>query len=193
MRNTKPRFILVGANLAIDFANTVVDPGGHPAGALRTWPDFVAFLKSTRSVEGPWITRNSRESAAAFASAHKLRDCIRAILAALASGGKVPHKPVESINRVLALHAGCPKLVQGRKGWGLTHVRQCTDAARILFPIAEAAARIVTGGAKAGIRKCGNPACVLFFQDKTGRRRWCSMAVCGNRAKVAAFASRHKQ
>jgi predicted RNA-binding Zn ribbon-like protein len=184
---------MVAANLAIDFANTVVDPSGHPAGALRTWPDFVAFLKSTRSVEEPWITRNSRKSAAVFAVVRKLRGSIRDILAALASGEKVPRKPVESINRVLALHAGCPKLVLGQKGWELTHVRQRTDAARILFPIAEAAARIVTSGAKAGVRKCGNPACVLFFQDKTGRRRWCSMAVCGNRAKVAAFASRNKQ
>lgn len=35
-----------------------------------------------------------------------------------------------------------------------------------------------------GIRPCGHPSCVLYFYDPTGRRRWCSMARCGNRAKA---------
>ncbi|HEU0256241.1 MAG TPA: CGNR zinc finger domain-containing protein [Microbacteriaceae bacterium] len=35
-----------------------------------------------------------------------------------------------------------------------------------------------------GIRKCGNPSCVLYFFDPGGRRRWCSMARCGNRLKA---------
>lgn len=43
------------------------------------------------------------------------------------------------------------------------------------------------------IRKCANPACVLWFQDvsKNGRRRWCSMEGCGNRAKAERFAKKH--
>lgn len=41
------------------------------------------------------------------------------------------------------------------------------------------------------IRACANPACILHFYDisKSGRRRWCSMSGCGNRAK----AQRHYQ
>ncbi|MEO6826662.1 MAG: CGNR zinc finger domain-containing protein [Microbacteriaceae bacterium] len=35
-----------------------------------------------------------------------------------------------------------------------------------------------------GIRCCEQPACVLYFYDPSGRRRWCSMAGCGNRAKA---------
>jgi predicted RNA-binding Zn ribbon-like protein len=37
-----------------------------------------------------------------------------------------------------------------------------------------------------GIRRCGNPDCVLYFYDRsrTHRRQWCSMAVCGNRMKA---------
>lgn len=36
------------------------------------------------------------------------------------------------------------------------------------------------------VRRCGNPACVLYFLDtsKNGSRRWCSMATCGNREKA---------
>jgi predicted RNA-binding Zn ribbon-like protein len=36
----------------------------------------------------------------------------------------------------------------------------------------------------AGVRQCESPACVLYFFDPAGRRRWCSMAGCGNRAKA---------
>ncbi|MFI7423519.1 CGNR zinc finger domain-containing protein [Nonomuraea sp. NPDC049684] len=44
------------------------------------------------------------------------------------------------------------------------------------------------------LRKCANPACVLWFLDvsKNGSRRWCSMEVCGNRAKAGRFNQRHK-
>jgi predicted RNA-binding Zn ribbon-like protein len=38
--------------------------------------------------------------------------------------------------------------------------------------------------APGGIRQCRHPDCVLHFFDPTGRRRWCSMAGCGNRAKA---------
>jgi predicted RNA-binding Zn ribbon-like protein len=44
------------------------------------------------------------------------------------------------------------------------------------------------------IRGCANPECVLWFYDvsKNGRRRWCSMEGCGNRAKAARFQERHR-
>ncbi|GAA1501851.1 CGNR zinc finger domain-containing protein [Streptomyces synnematoformans] len=44
------------------------------------------------------------------------------------------------------------------------------------------------------IRACADSACVLWFYDvsKNGRRRWCSMEGCGNRAKAARFQDRHR-
>lgn len=59
-------------------------------------------------------------------------------------------------------------------------------AANLLDLLAEAPDRI---------RKCQNPACVLWFFDTTrnGTRRWCSMAVCGNRAKARRHYDRVKQ
>jgi predicted RNA-binding Zn ribbon-like protein len=42
------------------------------------------------------------------------------------------------------------------------------------------------------VRQCGGEDCTIIFLDRTKshRRRWCSMAACGNRAKVAAFRAR---
>src|SRR4029077_4909064 len=50
-------------------------------------------------------------------------------------------------------------------------------------------------GNPAYVKKCENPACVLFFYDgtKNHSRRWCSMKACGNRTKVAAFYQRQGQ
>ena len=63
----------------------------------------------------------------------------------------------------------------------------------LLAAVARSAAEIVAEGARARLRVCANGDCGLFFYDesRTHRRRWCSMAVCGNRSKVAAFARKH--
>jgi predicted RNA-binding Zn ribbon-like protein len=45
------------------------------------------------------------------------------------------------------------------------------------------------------VRRCGSPRCVLLYYDTTKNRsrRWCDMAVCGNRAKATAHYKRTKQ
>ena len=40
------------------------------------------------------------------------------------------------------------------------------------------------------LKRCSNPDCVLLFIDEGGRRKWCSMKICGNRKKVARFQHR---
>lgn len=41
------------------------------------------------------------------------------------------------------------------------------------------------------VRACPGHGCGWLFLDTTGRRRWCQMAVCGNRAKQARIRERH--
>ncbi|WP_128564014.1 CGNR zinc finger domain-containing protein [Methylobacterium crusticola] len=62
----------------------------------------------------------------------------------------------------------------------------------LLQPIAEALAQLVCDENFTHIKACEGHTCTLMFADHTrGRaRRWCSMAVCGNRAKQAAHRSR---
>jgi predicted RNA-binding Zn ribbon-like protein len=63
----------------------------------------------------------------------------------------------------------------------------------LLLPIAEAMARLICDEDFSYVKACEGPTCTLLFADHTrGRaRRWCSMALCGNRAKQAAH--RHRQ
>jgi predicted RNA-binding Zn ribbon-like protein len=62
----------------------------------------------------------------------------------------------------------------------------------LLQPIADAIADLICHADFRLIRDCEGPVCTLKFLDRTKAhgRRWCSMAACGNRAKVAAFRTR---
>jgi predicted RNA-binding Zn ribbon-like protein len=44
-----------------------------------------------------------------------------------------------------------------------------------------------------GVRSCPGKDCGWLFLDRRGRRRWCTMAVCGNRAKARRHAARQKR
>jgi predicted RNA-binding Zn ribbon-like protein len=64
-----------------------------------------------------------------------------------------------------------------------------------LAPVAKAAAELLAGGYFELVRRCEDRDCVLWFYDRTKSHhgRWCSMAICGNRNKVAAFRQRQQQ
>ncbi len=53
-----------------------------------------------------------------------------------------------------------------------------------LLAVAEAAAALLTGRLAGTVSACPGAGCGWLFSDPRGRRRWCSMAVCGNRAKA---------
>ncbi|MFO1446148.1 CGNR zinc finger domain-containing protein [Bacillus sp. Bva_UNVM-123] len=52
--------------------------------------------------------------------------------------------------------------------------------------------KLFTSGQLSHIRRCANPDCVLLFIDTRGRRKWCSMKICGNREKVTRHQQRKK-
>jgi predicted RNA-binding Zn ribbon-like protein len=62
----------------------------------------------------------------------------------------------------------------------------------LLAPVAEEIAKVICSTDFASIKACQGENCILFFYDETPRhdRRWCSMAICGNRAKQKAYRQR---
>ena len=62
----------------------------------------------------------------------------------------------------------------------------------LFAPLAHSAAKLFADVDRNRVRKCDQ--CVLHFHDtsKKGTRRWCSMQLCGNRLKVAAYAARRR-
>jgi predicted RNA-binding Zn ribbon-like protein len=64
---------------------------------------------------------------------------------------------------------------------------------RPIWPVAKQAADLLTAPRElARVGLCAGDGCGWLFFDRTGRRRWCSMRSCGNRAKAASYYQRHK-
>ena len=76
----------------------------------------------------------------------------------------------------------------------LQSMRRWRSPEALLLPIGEALARLVCTEDFSHVKACEGPACTLLFADHTRghARRWCSMAICGNRAKQAAHRHRLK-
>ncbi|HKX01849.1 MAG TPA: CGNR zinc finger domain-containing protein [Methylomirabilota bacterium] len=192
-------FIKIGGDLAIDLANTSA-PEEAGAGRLESWRDLVDFLELRDAVtreEGSALRalgeREAHACAAAFDRALELRGTVRAILEALAARHPLQAGWVTVVNQALGWGTGASRLVRQGRGWRLAFASTLTEPLRALAPIARSAADLIAQGRGALVRKCANPRCVLYFRDtsRTRRRRWCSMAVCGNRMKVAAHTRRH--
>jgi predicted RNA-binding Zn ribbon-like protein len=75
-------------------------------------------------------------------------------------------------------------------GWELA---AGTGLDRPLLAVAWAAAELLTTPVSAAISVCAAPGCGFLFSDPTRRRRWCSMAECGNRAKARRHAARQRE
>jgi predicted RNA-binding Zn ribbon-like protein len=137
--------------------------------------------------------KDARRCAAAFNQGLQFRETVRAMLGAMA--GKRPLRAgwIAEVNQALSWGSGADRLVRHESGWRLGFAPAQNEPLRVLTPIARSMADLAALGRAVEIRKCANPRCVLYFRDpsRSRRRRWCSMAVCGNRMKVASHARRH--
>jgi len=191
-RSTRPH--LIAGRLALDFANTA--PTAHDL----SWDEFVSFLVNARVVTPERATRlhpllhtEPQAVDAVLLKVLRLRESIRAIFASLVEKKPFPKSWVEPVNDLLRLTEGHDELVPRAEGWRLEFIAREGGLEWLLAAIARSAAELIVEGPNAPVRICANPSCRLFFYDdsRTHRRRWCSMAVCGNRHKVASFLRRH--
>ena len=190
-------FALVGNNLSADFANTVVS-FDHDGGTLRSAGDVVDFLVTTGSIEHEESERlraRLKTSAAAarfLATALDLRRAVTVALTAIEKREPLAGDSLAPINAILAADSGFDQLGLHEGAYRVQRRHRRDDPAIALVPIARDIARLLaTPGSR--VRKCAGEGCVRHFYDdsRTGRRRWCEMAICGNRAKASAFAKRH--
>lgn len=184
----------VGGRLALDFVNIV------PPSADLSWVQFIDFLQSARIItperggELLALKRADPQSAdSLLRKAHRLGSALRMIFDALLHRGKILREWIEPVNEVLRITEGHDELVPANHDWEIEFVAREDGLEWLLAAVAHSAAEIIAEGPHAPLRLCANPQCGLFFYDtsRTHRRRWCSMTVCGNRHKVAAFARRH--
>jgi predicted RNA-binding Zn ribbon-like protein len=175
---------------ALDFLNTVAVVDGQPVDFLQSDEDVIRWLQRASLAEDGKLPRFAASTL--LYSARTLRELIRNLIVKRKAGTRAD---VAAFNAFLMKARSYPQLVwESRKLPRLDRVRELKSPGQVLAPVAEAAADLLANGDFDLIRKCEDETCVLWFYDRTKshRRRWCSMAACGNRNKVKAFRQRQQ-
>jgi len=190
-RHAEPTaFLFLADDRALDFINTSYGVGEDHRECLGSDAQVLDWLKQAGFP--PPTERPPARSGALLKAALELRKTAQELVRARKAGGV---GNVATLNRMLAFGNSYPELVWSKRaGPTLEQRRRAGSIEALLVPVAEAVATLLAQGDFTLIRKCGGTDCVLWFYDhtKAHRRRWCSMELCGNRMKVAAFRARAK-
>ena len=189
-RNT---FAFVAERLWLDFVNS--NTAARGSDALHDFERFVRWLEGAQLLDAERAAtmrrRAQQQPAGALAVLGDARR-VRVVLRALAERGvasqDVRSDALAEINRVLGRSAGTRRIeLQGDGTFVRAFVPVGDAFAGLLIPIVDGAADALILDELARVRRCADPRCGRVFQDETknGRRRWCDMATCGNRAKAA--------
>jgi len=179
----------IGDHLAIDFINTL--RAVEPFEVFQTDEDVKSWLLSAH-VPPPRETANWPKGEL-LKKARQLREIASKAVQARKAGRR---PSLVAINAFLEHATSHPQLVQGRGSKIETRkVYSGRTAEELLAPVAESVADLLANGDFELVRHCEGDGCILWFYDRTKahRRRWCSSAACGNRAKVAAFRARSRK
>jgi len=191
-------FLFVGNHVALDFLNTRPVQKGDP---MEFLPDFNALLRWFQAAEllgasdlanlqRQW--GNSPRGAHTVEAMRELRERLRKEVIAWEGGSPLHPSTVTELNRLMLAH---PMVTRLKTGGSVSATELWFEARQpegLFAPLAHSAAMLFAHADRNRVRKCGH--CVLHFYDisKKGTRRWCSMQLCGNRLKVAAYAARQR-
>lgn len=181
----QPAFPFHHGRLALSFAGTVGDRGSAHTERLPSAAELGVWLR-----RAALTTKRLEPSAASYRRALQLREAVAHVATAMIAGKRPASTDIGLINEMARRWAPRPCL--DPKTLNLTSGdRNPVDAAigRIAL---DAIALFSDPDERSRLRTCGLDACGAIFLTPAGHRerRWCSMARCGNRAKVTAFRTR---
>jgi predicted RNA-binding Zn ribbon-like protein len=184
-------------NLALDFLHT-----------LRRWRGELLDVVHTPDKMAAWLVTHVGDAASPLFlpltppdgrllldEARRLRRDVGSLVATYARSGSLDVDAAYGVNRVLEACPRSSRLVTEDGRPVLVERADPAGALVALGPIAEAAARLVCTFPPVRVRECASDRCGAWFVDTSrgGRRRWCSMAGCGNRTKASTHRSRQRQ
>ena len=214
MAGLRPPPFFVGDDRALDFLNSVAAPSGEPIEWLASGDDLIAWLGQAHMAPASALAElrklaSPRSLDAVAAQARELREWFRTFVRGHAGKPLGPQalRELAPLNQLLerdeiyrqikAAHLGdkAKHRLDADRAFHWESARRWRGPDTVLLPIAEAMGDLVCQKDFTFVRKCEGPTCTLWFVDvsKGHARRWCSMAVCGNRAKAAAHRARARQ
>ena len=156
---------------------------------LERIPDPESFARWC--VEGRFLPISPKISASEMASVRLLREAIYRAACAMRQSREPLPQDVATINAWAARGTLVPELAPDGRSADWKSER---TLAPVLATIARDAIDMLTRTPPVRIKLCADPTCRGLFVDESrpGKRRWCSMNFCGNRAKSRTFARRHR-
>ena len=202
----RPPPFFVGNHLALDFLNTIATPQREVIDWLSDGQDLVRWLEDARAID-PAIaarTRTWRRGSLdeVAGKAKEFRNWLRKFVTSRKGKQlRVTARSIAPLNQLLAKGRSFPRIEIAGRNTAAGHplvlrpVRRWESPEELIEPLVDAAADLICNQDFELIRSCEGSACCLMFLDRTKghARRWCSMAVCGNRAKAEAHRSRRTQ
>ena len=176
---------MVGDHLALDLLNTEMRVGNEAVDLWRSGEDVHAWLERCGLVASASISAAEKQTL--LMQARELRALARQLIEQWKDGQL---SDVQPLNKFLDAYLSAPQVMSDDTGkLVLGRVAKADPVANLLGPVAEAVAQLLTEGELDLVRNCAHPECILWFYDRTKshKRRWCSMASCGNRYKAAQF------
>ena len=201
----RPPAMFIADALGLDFLNSLATPVDTPVDWIDDGDGLLNWLEQAQLVSADALKRIRAEALPGELDkvadqARSLREWFRGFVRAR-KGRPLTAKSLaelEPLNRLMERDDSFKRIVPGAKGaepLQLQAFRRWRTPEALLSPIGEALAQLVCTEDFSDVKACEGPACTLLFADHTrGRtRRWCIMAVCGNRAKQAAHRHRLKE
>jgi predicted RNA-binding Zn ribbon-like protein len=218
MTANRPPPFFIADNPGLDFLNSIAVPVDTKVEWLASGEDLIAWIKQAGLIPHDVLSDFRKNAApgeldAIAAQARALRDWFKPFVYRHMSRPIEPNavRQLEPLNQLLAHDDEFGQIVvrnrlykqdhgrrgQKRRASGLVWRRQrrWQSPESLLLPLARSLADLVCTEDFTSVKACEGPECTLLFIDRTrvGARRWCTMAVCGNRAKQAAYRERAKQ
>jgi predicted RNA-binding Zn ribbon-like protein len=201
-----PPAIFIADSRGLDFLNSVATPVDTPIDWIADGDGLMDWLAQANYVPANVLDEIKARAKPAdldrvARQARELREWCRGLVRK--HMGK-PLKPaatlreLDPLNSLLARDEGFNEIRVSRDESGdrleLHTTRRWRSAESLLLPIAENLAQFICEENFSDVKACEGASCTLMFADHTRRRarRWCSMAICGNRAKQAAHRERLK-
>jgi len=199
-----PPAIFIADSLGLDFLNSIATPVDTPVEWIADGDGLLRWLAQAKLV--PADVLDELRARAMPGELDKVADQARALrewfrgFVRKHMGQPLTPKTVrelEPLNRLLERDEAFSRIVAHRHDGDhleLQRMRRWRSPDSLLLPIGEALGRFVCDENFSDVKACEGQSCTLMFADHTrGRaRRWCSMAICGNRAKQAAHRNRLK-
>lgn len=193
-------FQLVAGHPVLDLVNTLDwrfrDSG--PEELLNNYDDLLRFSEQSRLLTASQTQRlrkaSNQSAQKALQSAKDLREAAAQILYAIMDDRTPPAVAIKKLDHHIQTAQANRKLRWSQSRLQLAWTGIEAEPQLPIWLLAQSASDLLTTETAEKIRACANPECRWLFLDtsKNHTRRWCDMALCGNRMKARRFKAQHK-